>query len=497
MKPSKVLLYLSIVLLMLGLTAYFFPENGLQLSKDITLQFPKLKDILSPEKKDYADITSIIQENQKADSTASESEDLSKFSDTASYASLDKEHIQQIEYPGNDKSLLYPFFEKLQNAATTSEVFRIMHYGDSQIEGDRITSYLRFKFQSQFGGFGIGMFPVVSVTPSSSLYWSASDNWMKVAINDNLKSSKRQHYFGPMMSFARLVHVQKDSLHPDTTGIINGWIKVNVLPKTFAKNQQFKKVRMFTSKSGQVSRFKLITNGKVVDSEIEELASGVLMIEWKFAETPRNFTIRFSGKTSPDVYGLSLEGDEGIAVDNVPLRGSSGYGFNWNNAEFLREFYKKLNVKLLFAQFGVNAVPQDEKVVVPNYAFYERAFYQNLRFLKSLDPDLSIIVIGISDRSRKNGESYETNPNVLKIRLAQRNAAFRAGCMYWDMFEAMGGENSMPSWVMAKPPLANKDFTHFNDKGARFIGEMFYKAIMKDFMEYQAVKKAVPALADR
>ena len=49
----------------------------------------------------------------------------------------------------------------------------------------------------------------------------------------------------------------------------------------------------------------------------------------------------------------------------------------------------------------------------------------------------------------------------------------------------MGGENSMPSWVFAKPALANKDFTHFNEKGSRMVAEMFYNALIYDFYQYQ------------
>jgi lysophospholipase L1-like esterase len=40
----------------------------------------------------------------------------------------------------------------------------------------------------------------------------------------------------------------------------------------------------------------------------------------------------------------------------------------------------------------------------------------------------------------------------------------------------MGGENSMSAWV--SDDLAQKDYTHFTYKGARFVGEMLYNSIM-------------------
>jgi hypothetical protein len=128
--------------------------------------------------------------------------------------------------------------------------------------------------------------------------------------------------------------------------------------------------------------------------------------------------------------------------------------------------------------------------VVPNvsddYTYYENWFYNQLAALKRVNPNMSILVIGVSDMSRKKGDYYESYPNVPLIRDALRNAAFRADCAFWDFYEAMGGENSMPSWVFAEPPLATKDFTHLNHKGARIIGQMLFNSII---YEYNAYKK--------
>jgi len=81
--------------------------------------------------------------------------------------------------------------------------------------------------------------------------------------------------------------------------------------------------------------------------------------------------------------------------------------------------------------------------------------------------------------------AYESYPNIEKIRNAQRNAAFKANCAFWDLYEAMGGKNSMPSWVFAKPvPLAGKDFTHFTPEGAKIVSEMLYKALLVEYAKF-------------
>jgi lysophospholipase L1-like esterase len=134
-------------------------------------------------------------------------------------------------------------------------------------------------------------------------------------------------------------------------------------------------------------------------------------------------------------------------------------------------------------QFGVNVVPY----VIKDYTFYEEQFYNQLKLLKSIAPGVSILVVGVSDMSRKEGELYVSYPNIEKIRDAQRRAAFKAGCAFWDLYEAMGGENSMPSWVFAKPALANKDFTHFTAKGASLVSEMLYKALLSEYEKFNSL----------
>jgi hypothetical protein len=167
-------------------------------------------------------------------------------------------------------------------------------------------------------------------------------------------------------------------------------------------------------------------------------------------------------------------------VDNIPLRGSRGLDFSRADRQNIQEMYRMLKVKLLILQFGVNMVP----MIRDSYQFYENDYYRQLVFLKSLLPDLPIVVMGVSDMSRKEKGKYVSYPNVKKIRDAQRQAAFRAGCAFWDTFEAMGGEHSMPSWVFHDPPLAQKDFTHFTYRGSKLIAKMFYESLMVDYNEY-------------
>jgi lysophospholipase L1-like esterase len=482
MKPAKILLFQLTVFLLLALLIIVFPKNGIKISQKNSLYFTDFSELFSLKKTTYADISSIAKD--PLDSTATALNIDSLFNDTAkaSAGNLLK-NIHRIEYPNNDPTVLYPFFMCLAKLGSGKDLIRIMHYGDSQIEGDRITGFLRYKLQSKFGGSGVGLMPLMNPTPSASLMTSNSDEWCKYTLIGKNPAHIKHSRYGALLSFARFSPLLKDSNYSDTV-IFKGNIFISKSLQGYANTRNFQKLRLFYGFNKKDVKINLSANHELLVSEILPQNQELKVFEYDFTKPPSSLSLQLKGKDSPDVYGFALDAEKGVAVDNIPLRGSSGYGFSQMNFNFLQKFYELLNVKLVIMQFGVNAVPEDEKTIIPDYAYYERGFYSQLQTIKKTNKDICVIVIGISDRSRKAGDNYESNPNIEKIRKAQKNAAFRAGCAYWDLFEAMGGENSMPSWVFAKPALANKDFTHFNEKGARMVAEMFYNALIYDYLQF-------------
>jgi lysophospholipase L1-like esterase len=101
-----------------------------------------------------------------------------------------------------------------------------------------------------------------------------------------------------------------------------------------------------------------------------------------------------------------------------------------------------------------------------------------LSSIKTAYPGITVIVIGPSDMSRNRGGEMVSYSNIPLIRDAMQEAALESGCCFWDLYEAMGGENSMAAWV--KMGLAQKDYTHFSFKGARYVGEMLFNAIYQE-----------------
>ena len=87
----------------------------------------------------------------------------------------------------------------------------------------------------------------------------------------------------------------------------------------------------------------------------------------------------------------------------------------------------------------------------------------------------------MSTKVQDHYETYEILPEVVRL---LREAAMQNDCAYWDMYEAMGGLNTMPDWVFHDPPFAEKDFVHFTPTGANAMAKMFYNALITRYNEY-------------
>jgi lysophospholipase L1-like esterase len=108
--------------------------------------------------------------------------------------------------------------------------------------------------------------------------------------------------------------------------------------------------------------------------------------------------------------------------------------------------------------------------------------------MKGIAPQAAFIVVGPADMSTSIDGTYQTYPYLEAVRDAMKEAAFFEGCAYWDMYEVMGGYNSMVSWVNNSPAYAGPDYTHFTPIGARKMAELFYKAIHQEYEAWAAAK---------
>lgn len=491
-KPHITLLFILSVFTVLLLVSTFFSialpkgKNSFLIFDSIPVSFFKPYELFE-KGEEYADISDLVAENiAEIDTSNFETEPIeeaiveTKIDTVRANADSLKKSTRKFEFPNNDKTILYPVFKAFDSALARNEVVRVMHFGDSQIEGDRISSFLRSKLQKKFGGSGAGMLPARQLYDFKfSVIHDASDNWNRYTVYGRRDTLIKHKRYGILANFNSFTKQPADTAVVDST-IKKAWISINKSPYSYRNTRTFKQCRLFYGYNSAPFTAKLYVNDIIVDSGVYKPSNKLKQIKWLFTEPTHNIRLDFEGISSPEVYGLALDAMKGVAVDNIAMRGSSGLVFTKMDPSLFKQLIKKLNVKLLILQFGGNIIPNIRK----NYSFYERWFYSQLNYIRTHAPDVEIIVIGVADMSRKENNIYVSYPNIELVRDAMKKATFRANAVYWDMFEAMGGKNSMPSWVYANPPLAGKDFVHFNPKGAKIIANMFYNALNNEYILY-------------
>ncbi len=360
-----------------------------------------------------------------------------------------------------------PLGELFDKLASRGSRVRIMYYGDSQIEGDRVTSWLRHLLRQDYGGTGPGMFlPLMPVMYTKSVALRASSNWRRYTYLSYREGEISHRNLGPFMTICRYL--------PD--GVVSpGPVRasVRIVPSTFADSaaSSFENLRIFYGNvTGDVKVTVRADNFPVISDTLRR-SRGLNEFTCSLYNS-RVVVIEFEGRVSPDIYGISIESRAGVIIDNIPQRGSAGLEFTMVEASGLREFYSLLKPDLFILHYGLNIV----KNVREEYSYYQRGLHRQLMLLKEVAPGTPIIVIGLTDMAYMEGSRIVSYPNIPAIIEAQRNAALEADALFWNSWEAMGGRSSIVEWMGKKVPLAQKDYIHFTNPGADTLGTMIYTA---------------------
>ena len=354
------------------------------------------------------------------------------------------------------KAPLQAFREALAEAA--DKQVRVVHYGDSQIEEDRITATLRQHLQAEYGGHGTGLLPLVQTIPTRTVK-------QYITIDGERVSAKN----GPVR---HLIYGPKNQLRD--TNLYGPLGQVAIMDTTLRKGTN--NITMHIEPFGKITSANYFSQVRIWKSdsiEVNARSENIL----HFPDSTTQCTLEFEGQG--DGYGISLETPTGVLVDNIPMRGGSGYVFTQMNRDQLTEFFRETNTKLIILQFGGNVMPWAEtEDRVKGYAYSMR---KQIRFLRSCAPDASILFIGPSDMTTVVDGEKTTYPMLPLMDSQLARMAASEGIAYWSLYKSMGGWNSMISWQ--EKGLAASDGVHFMQAGARKAGEMLWKWLEKQLVE--------------
>lgn len=475
MKAKHVFYFVIAVIALLGVIMLVFPKNGIKLGKDWVFYFPTFEEMFLIDETAKVDTDSIVKNQINID-------DLVPEGDSANDIDIEeiKKLVTPLEFPANNPHALDKFFAKLSNLGEEGKV-RIMHYGDSQIEGDRITGYIRSKLQGRFGGFGMGLCSPVALYSQFSIKQSDSQNWYRFngfMFSENVANHKK---FGPMIAYNRYAPATDTATWQASTKY-SAWLQFDKSTIGYSNTAKFKKISIYYGNSRANVKITVKSDDQVLVTDSLKAGTDMYVFNYTASSYLSNVRFEFEGYDSPDFYAISFEDETGIYVDNIALRGSSGTVFTTTDGGLLAKSFSYMGVDLFILQFGGNSVPYiEDKKAAEQFANY---FYYQMAFLKNVVPDACFIVIGPSDMSVKIKDSYVTYPNLETIINELKKATHKAGGVYWDMYKAMGGKNSMVAWVNSNPPMAGTDFVHFTPYGTTIISQMFYNAFILEHTEY-------------
>lgn len=450
MERYKITLFIFGTIAILAALCAVFPEEGISVG-GFGMRFPSLHEVLTDGAEEEAAPSpeEILEERRRSAQRVRKGE-LEEFfmTDPARFI-----------LPDGDLSFFDDFFAELEDAENGR--VNIVHYGDSQLEEDRITSRFRENLQERFGGGGVGILPAKTYyTIRESVASSRALPYRMVYGDESLRAGHSR--YGPMGQFT-----ETDSL-----------LIVSVRP-----------ARNVDSPSNRFNRISIYTSGGMSASckgVRKSIPAGLAMncTSFELPDSTTKATVSISGSGS--VYGISLYDYHGVTVDNIPMRGCSGTIFTAINSSQLRDYYQDSNTRLIILQYGGNAVPYIKGgKAISNYC---NSIRKQIAYLHEQAPGASIVFIGPSDMATSINGKRQTYPHLPAYIDSLKAGVNEAGAAYWDMYSAMGGEGSMVSWVNAQPPLAGPDYIHFTRLGANKAADILTDALML-YYDYYKLRK--------
>ena len=224
----------------------------------------------------------------------------------------------------------------------------------------------------------------------------------------------------------------------------------------------------------------------VINGEKYKLSgtNAVNQLEINTGNACQSVNAKFQCQSTVDIFGFSTESDSGAFVDNFSFRGNSGLPITKISKSVYSGTNECLKYDLIILEFGLNVVSDG----ITDYSWYERGMNNVIKHMRESFPGTSILLISVGDKSSHKDGIYQTDPSVPFLVQTQKRLAANNKLAFWSLYDAMGGSGSMAKWVEGDSVYANKDYTHFNFKGAHKVGKLLFNKLMSEYSDYN--KKA-------
>lgn len=339
------------------------------------------------------------------------------------------------------------------------EPARVSFYGDSVSATDALPGRLRARLQDVFGDGGPGF--IHAVPPHKFNHSEAVDR---------RSTGSWRSWNAPLVPI-------RDHLYGVGNATAEGSGSIRVSPKT---------------PSGKISRVDLYylaqPGGGTAEVKVGEATATI------DTAAPAK-TARFETLTVPDgahkvevaargkvrLFGMALERDNGIVVDNMALVSATAKNMLVNLADHWKNQLAHREADLIVIMLGTNEAQW--LAGASAMAEYEETWTRVLAPVRAGRPDASCLVMSPLDQAELKDGKIVSRRGVPKMVAAQRKAAQAAGCAYWDTFTWMGGSGSAITWN--KRHLLGSDFQHMSRKGTAKVADGLADALFTGYKAYK------------
>jgi len=344
------------------------------------------------------------------------------------------------------------FFSALNRIHSLERPVRIAFMGDSFIEGDIILADFRARMQDRFGGGGVGFVPVTSkVEQYRPTINQTSKGWK----TNTILSERTHRYVLPCVVFE--TEDDEAVITFKTVNAYPGLDKVSSLKFIYSKNEQ--------------SEMRLVCNHSQ-DTIIDILPVTETITQYETEGVFTDGAFYFRNAKGLQALGIALEDNTGVVVDNFSLRGNTGIVLDALDQNSCMALHEIRAYDLIILQYGLNVANEQTQ----EYGWYRDRMVKVIQHIQQCFPETDILLLGVSDRSNYRDGAYQTMPEVMSLLKAQYQAAQIAQVPFWNVFNAMGGENAMVRYVDRR--WASKDYTHLSFRGGREIASLLFDAFI-------------------
>lgn len=389
---------------------------------------------------------------------------------------------------------LRSFFQRL---AEEQGQVRIAYFGDSSIEGDLISQTVRDSLQRRFGGAGVGYMPIYSQVAGfrKSIRHKFGGEWEALTFGKKNPYAINRNITGEFF-LARQSQVEEDSMAIDstiaimdttTTEIEKHWVQYGAV-RLFPGLRTIPSLRLFYGRPAQDSLLPASDQPAFVEVTVGENITRYELDQrkhvnqlWLTNEAYKKVRLEFELPENLPLYGVSIESERGIILDNFSARGNSGAMLTHVSGGMMVQFDSLLNYDLVVMQYGLNVINAE----MEDYSWYRSEMRRVIRHIKRHLPKAAILLVGPTDKAIKVDSEMVTDPGTPRVDEALRRVAAQENVSFFSFYEAMGGAGSMVRWVDEKEPRwANLDYTHFNFRGAHQAGKLLLSYLMNAYEEY-------------